>query len=181
MDAPSHRREPGRGPRGAPASLGRRLVAFVVDVVTAGLLGAPLTAILALRVPDLSETAFDLISQIIGLTVFVIYSVVITTSRGQTLGKYLLGIRIVAAGTLTAPSASQIVTRFLALGGSLAVVVVALPALRVAPAVVGVALAVLAAPGVLRPDRRALHDLMAGTTVIRALGAAPGPEPQAHS
>lgn len=133
-----------------------------------GLLGTPLMALLEVITPGLSDTAFGLISQLFGFTLFIVYSILITTTRGQTLGKYLLSLQIVDAGSLAHPADAQVVRRFFVLGLSLLFCAVALPLLGVPGVGIALVAAGIAAPAALRPDHRALHDLAAGTAVVLA-------------
>lgn len=75
--------------------------------------------------------------------------------RGATLGKAMLGLRVVRLDTFGPPHALDALLRALVLYGPLAVPVVG-PLLSLA----------IAVPVLVWPTRRGLHDLVAGTVVI---------------
>jgi uncharacterized RDD family membrane protein YckC len=134
-----------------PAGISRRGVALVVDlfiVVILWRLGTQLAAGFGRRAPSV-----DLVAQAFGLTwllvVPVAYFVLGHGTAGQTLGKRLLGVRVLDEGG--AP-----IGYLRALGRCVATIVAALP--------FGLGLAIAG----LRRDRRGLHDLLAGTLVVRA-------------
>jgi uncharacterized RDD family membrane protein YckC len=135
---------------GRPAGVWRRAVALAVDVAVVLLVmrvGAGLAAGLAALAPGLHLPA-----QALALTWFhftpVAYFVLGHGTAGQTVGKRLLGIRVVDRD-------GRPIGYYRALGRLLATVAAALPL------ALGLALAGL------RADRRGLHDLLAGTRVVR--------------
>jgi uncharacterized RDD family membrane protein YckC len=134
----------------APAGIQRRGVALVVDLFIALILwglGTQLAAGFARRAPSV-----DLVARAFGwtwhLVVPVAYFVLSHGTAGQTLGKRLLGVRVLDEGG--AP-----IGYLRALGRCVATIVAALP--------FGLGLAIAG----LRRDRRGLHDLLAGTLVVR--------------
>jgi uncharacterized RDD family membrane protein YckC len=134
----------------APAGIQRRGAALVVDLIIVVILwtvGTQLAAGLARLAPRV-----DLVAQAFGrtwqLVVPVAYFVLSHGTGGQTLGKRLLGARVIDEGG--AP-----IGYLRALGRCVATVVAAMP--------FGIGLAVAG----LRRDRRGLHDLLAGTRVVR--------------
>jgi uncharacterized RDD family membrane protein YckC len=133
-----------------PAGVRRRGAALVVDLIVVAFLWA-LGAQLALGFVrlasrlDLAALAFARTWQ---LVVPVAYFVLGHGTAGQTIGKLLLGVRVVDEGG--AP-----IGYLRALGRCVATAVAALP--------LGLGLAVAG----LRRDRRGLHDLLAGTRVVR--------------
>ncbi|HEY7139656.1 MAG TPA: RDD family protein [Methylomirabilota bacterium] len=134
----------------APAGIQRRGAALVVDLVIVMILwviGAQLAAGLARRAPGL-----DLVAQAFGwtwqLVVPAAYFVLSHGTAGQTLGKRFLGVRVTDEG-------GGPLGYLRALGRCVATVVAAMP--------FGIGLAVAG----LRRDRRGLHDLLAGTRVVR--------------
>jgi len=129
-----------------PAGFWRRACALVVDAAI---------WILLLRLGDLGTAAlsrWELTSRAFdytwGLIVPAAYVVLAHGTSGQTLGKRLAGARVVTV-------AGDAVGYPRALGRLLAWPVSALPLLG------GFVMAAV------RPDRRALHDLIAGTRVVR--------------
>lgn len=130
-----------------PAGVLRRAAALLVDmaIVLALLQIGPLLASVFAR-RALVAQAFV---QAFALVVPNAYFILMHGTGGQTLGKMLLGVRVV--GALGAPIGYRH-----ALGRQLAWCLSAL--------LFGVGFAVAAA----RRDRRALHDVVAGTRVVRA-------------
>jgi uncharacterized RDD family membrane protein YckC len=129
-----------------PAGFWLRTAALVVDAVVWWLLlrlGDVGTALLGRW--ELIARAFD---YSFGLIVPAAYVVLMHGTAGRTLGKMLVGVRVVGA-------AGEPIGYPRALARYLAWFLSALPLL------LGFALAAA------RPDRRALHDLIAGTRVVR--------------
>ncbi len=91
------------------------------------------------------------------VVVVVLYEVLPVALRGATLGKAMLGLRVVRLRDWEQPSFFDAVLRALVLYAPLAIPVVGL-----------VVLVVVVVPVVLWPTRRGLHDLVAGTAVVRA-------------
>ena len=133
-----------------PAGIQRRGVALVVDLIIVAILWAVGTR-LALEVTRLAPR-LDLVAEAFGrtwqLVVPVAYFVLGHGTAGQTLGKYLVGARVVDEGG--AP-----IGYLRALGRCVAIAVAVMP--------FGMGLAVAG----LRRDRRGLHDFLAGTRVVR--------------
>lgn len=134
----------------APAGVQRRLIALVVDLIIVAILWAVGTQIaigLARLAPrlDLVAQAFSRTWQ---LVVPVAYFVLSHGTGGQTMGKRLLGARVIDEGGAS-------IGYLRALGRCVATVVAALP--------FGIGLVVAG----LRRDRRGLHDFLAGTRVVR--------------
>jgi uncharacterized RDD family membrane protein YckC len=148
-DAPAQRPPASDGSLAAPRPAGfwLRAGALVVDAGVVWLL---------LRLGDLGTgalarwepvaRAFD---YTFGLVVPAAYVVVMHGTTGRTLGKMLVGVRVIGAsgGPIGYPRA---LARYLAW------------LLSALPLLLGFVLAAA------RPDRRALHDLIAGTRVVRA-------------
>jgi uncharacterized RDD family membrane protein YckC len=133
------------------ASLWRRGTALALDLLAIGLLRVVGDALaqgidaLAPTVPALAE-AFRISWR---LVVPVAYFVLAHGTGGQTLGKRVLGIRVVGAR-------GEPIGYLQALGRVVGTVAAALPG--------GLGLALAA----VRSDRRGAHDLLAGTRVVRA-------------
>jgi uncharacterized RDD family membrane protein YckC len=135
----------------APAGVRRRGVALVVDLLVVAFLcalGAQIALGFARLVPrlDLAAQAFGRTWQ---LVVPAAYFVLSHGTGGQTVGKRLLGARVV-------DESGAPIGYLRALGRCAATVAAAIP--------LGLGLAMAA----LRRDRRGLHDLLAGTRVVRA-------------
>ena len=131
---------PPEGP-GAVATTGSRVAAFVLDVVFSALIGALVRQLLDGR------TTLDL-----GLAdevAFAVQVLLLTALTGQSLGKRVLGIRVVRLAEQDGPPG------FL-------------------PAAIRTALVMLVLPAVFMDrDGRGLHDKAAGTLVVRTRAARP--------
>jgi uncharacterized RDD family membrane protein YckC len=133
-----------------PAGIQRRAVALIVDlfvVVILWSIGTQLAAGFARRAPR-----FDLVAQAFGrawqLVVPAAYFVLCHGTSGQTLGKRLLGARVL-------DESGAPIGYLRALGRCLATIVAAVP--------FGLGLVMAG----FRRDRRGLHDFLAGTRVVR--------------
>lgn len=132
-----------------PAPAARRVAAVVVDLALIVLIDV-LTAYFALRLCGLEPSEWDVLPAVPLLAFFLLlnggYFVLLTGAIGQTLGKMALQIEVVADG------ASMVGVGRAALRAGAAL-------LTVLPAGIGLLWA-------LAPDRRPLHDRLAGTRVI---------------
>jgi uncharacterized RDD family membrane protein YckC len=133
-----------------PAGIRRRGAALAVDLIVVAILwaiGMQLATALAKLAPrlDLAAQAFGRTWQ---LVVPVAYFVLSHGTGGQTMGKRLLGARVIDQGG--AP-----IGYLRALGRCVATLAAAMP--------FGIGLAVAG----FRRDRRGLHDFLAGTRVVR--------------
>jgi uncharacterized RDD family membrane protein YckC len=151
-------------PRVAP--IWRRLAALAIDFVVSGLLtGIPSLAVV-LFLQSLPDAVLEVVSVAVGFLVFAAYQGLMpVVTNGRTAGMYPCGIRIVDAATSGVPSSDRLAIRAIALSLSLLAarfVMGAGPAQITGP----VAIAALLFPLLLRDDRRALHDLVAGTRVV---------------
>ena len=144
---------PAAGPDAAtlvPAGLQRRGAALIVDLIVVVILwaiGMQIASALARLAPR-----FDLVAQAFGrtwqLVVPMAYFVLSHGTGGQTLGKRLLGARVVDEG-------GSPIGYIRALGRCVATLAAAIP--------FGIGLVVAG----FRRDRRGLHDFLAGTRVVR--------------
>jgi uncharacterized RDD family membrane protein YckC len=91
------------------------------------------------------------------LAVVVLYEVLPVALRGATLGKAMLGLRVVRLDTWGRPGLVNATLRALVLFGPLAIPTVGL-----------LVLAAVILPALIWPTRRGLHDVIAGTAVVRA-------------
>ena len=125
---------PAEGP-GAVATTGSRVAAFVLDIVAGGLIGGLVYALLTDPTPDQRVITSN--------GAFALQVLVLTALTGQSLGKRVLGIRVVR---LADPDGQP---GFLAAAIRTALVMLVLPAV------------------VFDRDGRGLHDRAAGTAVVR--------------
>ena len=173
---------PAEGAPVAPfAGFWRRVAAFLVDSVILGLIGYALGLVLFDTFVRLGPWG-----RCVGFVVALAYFVPQESGRGggQSLGKRLLGIRVVdAQGRALGPGRS--VARFGVFGVPYFLNGAALP-MDVATFAGGFVLAVLALGGMLalayllvfnRRTRQSLHDLAVGAFVVRAGRARPAPGP----
>lgn len=131
---------PPEGP-GAVATTGSRVAAFALDVVLSALIGALVRAVLS----GAPEERLALADE----TAFAVQVLVLTALTGQSLGKRVLGIRVVRLADQDGPPG------FL-------------------PAAIRTALVMLVVPAlVMDRDGRGLHDKAAGTLVVRTRDARP--------
>jgi uncharacterized RDD family membrane protein YckC len=139
-----------------PAGFWIRAAAAVVDFAVFWLVNLTL-GLLAARVFRVDvESAFALRSSLAACTMLFValYVIVLHALEGQTLGKLVVRVRVVGADDLPPPIGASVL-RFFAYFASLL------------PFGLGFFMAGL------RADRRALHDLIAGTRVERVPRAAP--------
>jgi len=149
-----------------PAGFWIRFVAFGVDVVVIMLAQFLLSVLAARRWGVDAERSAALQGAVVFFTLLfaVLYPTVLYTLIGQTIGKLLVGARVVATdGGLLPPGAALLR---------------AVTQLAMLPFLLGLG-HVLAG---LRKDKRALHDLIAGSRVERVLDVrarpAPAPPPE---
>jgi uncharacterized RDD family membrane protein YckC len=131
---------PPEGP-GAVATTGSRVAAFVLDVVLSALIGGLVRAL----VDDATTRSLSLADE----SAFAVQVLLLTALTGQSLGKRVLGIRVVRLAEQEGPPG------FL-------------------PAAIRTALVMLVIPAVFMDrDGRGLHDKAAGTLVVRTRAARP--------
>ena len=142
------------------AGRGRRLGAYLIDLIIAGIVLGVL-AVLNLGI-SLEDLARDPMTQqmstaggIAYLVIFMVINGYLLVTKGQTLGKLVLGIRIVDAGSNGAATAVKI----LGLRYVLVMLVGAIP-------IIGGLLGLIDFLFIFREDRRCVHDLIAGTKVV---------------
>jgi uncharacterized RDD family membrane protein YckC len=146
------------------ASLGDRLVAAILDAVIALILCIPLGIGAALS--DQSEAPSPLSLGLIGVSGLLllgmcIYNLVLLATRGQTIGKKLKGIRIVTFPDGANPGGVKTIL----LRGFVNGLISGVPYLGTVYALVDICF-------IFRDDRRCIHDLIAGTQVVK--GQPPG-------
>jgi uncharacterized RDD family membrane protein YckC len=150
--------------RPRPAGFWIRVVAALLDFAVFGLVKLSLGA-LAARLWRADDATLGVQGTIASCTVLfaALYVVVLHALEGQTIGKLLVRVRVVGLDGAP-PALGASVLRFFAYGASLM------------PFGMGFVMAGL------RADRRALHDLLAGTRVERVEAplpsAPPAPEPE---
>lgn len=143
----------------------RRVGAYVIDSVLVGLAVVVLGAATGVINMDLDAPALDPSLWLWTLVFEVLYRWSVQAAFGATLGKMVLGLRLVAAdGSPAGPL--HILTREVSLGAMLGAAQYAAQSTGWAllPALVQVVLVYVV---IHRPDRRSLHDLTVQTRVIR--------------
>ncbi len=135
------------------AGIGTRLVAFILNIVT--LLGPFLVAVTAVDEDAPSGSTRDALLGLVAfgwLFVIAVLNIVLLAQRGQSLGKIVVGIRIVRTDGTPADVVHVVLLRAVAnLGLSLVPVYWFVDSLFI-----------------LRADRRCIHDLLADTKVVVA-------------
>lgn len=154
------------------AGFWRRLIAFAVDGILLGIAGM----VAGLLFFD-ALAALDLYARLLGFLVALLYFGVLNSrvGHGQTLGKRLLGVRVVEGGDklLSLPRSllrySVLGVPFFLNGAPLAMVGLASPATYLlSVAVFGGIFAIVYLYVFNRRTRRSLHDLVSGSWVVRA-------------
>lgn len=137
------------------ASLGSRLAARLLDGLLVVLVSV--VPILLMADIDIDEGVFDIPSWLTWSTWLagVAYEVLAVALTGKTLGKHLLGIRVVDEETAGLPDLGQATRR-------------ASPTLLGAVPVLGGLSFLLYLPVLWNPRRKGLHDAIAETVVVRA-------------
>ena len=145
------------------AGRGRRLGAYIIDTIIAGIV---LVAVAYFNPGPLGVTMLDIMrdpttqqmstaGSIWFLIIFMAINSYFLVTKGQTLGKRMLGIRIVDAASNGAATA----VKLLGLRYVLVMLVMAIP-------IIGQLLGLADALFIFRSDRRCVHDLLAGTKVV---------------
>ena len=153
---------------GLLASIGQRIGARLLDGI---IIGLPLT-ILVFAASDISEDrrtiSTPLWVQLVAAAVSALYEIVLIRTRGQTVGKRVLGIKVVRVTDGGLPDWTASVVRYV------------LPVVPVLIPVPGVFLlsVVIYLVAIVHPLRQGWHDRAAGTIVVKAeLPARPPPPP----
>ena len=145
------------------AGRGRRFGAYIIDSIIAGIV---LFAVAYFNPGPLGVTMLDIMrapttqqmstaGSIWFLIIFMAINSYFLVTKGQTLGKRMLGIRIVDAASNGAATA----VKLLGLRYVLVMLVMAIP-------IIGQLLGLADALFIFRSDRRCVHDLLAGTKVV---------------
>jgi len=142
------------------AGRGRRLGAYLIDLIIAGIV-LVILAVLNIGI-SFEDVARDPMTQqmstaggIAYLVIFMVINGYLLVTKGQTLGKLALDIRIVDAASNGAATAVKI----LGLRYVLVMLVGAIP-------IIGGLLGTIDFLFIFREDRRCVHDLIAGTKVV---------------
>ena len=142
------------------AGRGRRLGAYLIDLIIAGIV-LVILAVLNIGI-SFEDVARDPMTQqmstaggIAYLVIFMVINGYLLVTKGQTLGKLALDIRIVDAASNGAATAVKI----LGLRYVLVMLVGAIP-------IIGGLLGIIDFLFIFREDRRCVHDLIAGTKVV---------------
>jgi len=145
------------------AGRGRRFGAYLIDSIIAGIV---LVAVAYFNPGPLGVTMLDIMrdpmtqqmstaGSIGFLIIFMAINSYLLVTKGQTLGKRMLGIRIVDAASNGAATA----VKLLGLRYVLVLLVMAIP-------MIGQLLGLIDVLFIFRSDRRCVHDLLAGTKVV---------------
>ena len=144
------------------AGRGRRFGAYIIDSLIAGIV---LVAVAYSNPGPLGVTMLDIVGtggremsvegSIWFLIIFMAINSYLLLTKGQTLGKWMLGIRIVDAESNGAATA----VKLLGLRYVLVMLVGAIP-------IIGGLLGLIDFLFIFREDRRCVHDLLAGTKVV---------------
>jgi uncharacterized RDD family membrane protein YckC len=149
------------GPSGPElAGRGRRFGAYMIDAIIAGI---ALVVVVALNlgiswadiIRDPMTQQIPIAGSIGFLVIFMAINGYFLVTKGQTLGKWMLGIRIVDAASNGAATA----VKLLGLRYVLVLLVMAIP-------MIGQLLGLIDVLFIFRSDRRCVHDLLAGTKVV---------------
>lgn len=178
QDGPGHHSNPaGSSPYGAPqgsaqppgalplAEWWQRLVARIIDGVILGIVTAILSMILT---PILGSSVFlaSLLTAVLGAAIYFAYEFFMLRSGGQTVGKKVMGLRVVSAPANHAAeplSSNAVLTRAGVLWGPLAINFIP---------VIGFIAYLFYVVNVLwqfwdKPLHQCLHDKLAGTVVVK--------------
>ena len=145
------------------AGRGRRLGAYLIDTIIAGIV---LVAVAYFNPGPLGITMLDIMrdpmtqqmstaGSIAFVIIFMAINSYLLVTKGQTLGKLALGIRIVDAASNGAATA----VKLLGLRYVLVMLVAVIP-------IIGGLLGLIDFLFIFREDRRCVHDLIAGTKVV---------------
>lgn len=136
-----------------------RLGAALIDVFTLAVVFYPL-AYFGFRVPlnglVLQDPISNLIASLASVGLYVLFNGYLLHMYGQTVGKRLLGIRVVNLDGSKATLQTLLLKRYLVVQ-----LIAEIP-------LIGFLVSVLNALFIFREDRRCLHDLIAGTKVVMA-------------
>lgn len=140
-----------------PATRGSRLLAVLADTAIQVAVMLAINALLPWSIWNVDASPGQLlVNLVVGLLVFAMLQGWMLVRHGQTLGKRALGLRIVRTDGSRAGAG-----RLLGLRYGLGWVLTMIPLL-------GSVYALIDALLIFRADRRCLHDLIAGTIVVRA-------------
>jgi uncharacterized RDD family membrane protein YckC len=153
---------------GMLASIGQRIGARLLDGL---IIGLPLT-VLVFAASDISEDretiSTPLWVQLVAAAVSALYEVVLIRRWGQTIGKRVLGIKVVRSTDGALPDWTASVVRY---------VLPVVPVLIPVPGVFLLSL-VIYLVAIVHPLRQGWHDRAAGTVVVKAdVPARPSPPP----
>lgn len=156
------------GPVAGLATIGQRVVALLVDMLV---IGVPII-VLVLLTSDINEEGGTISTpvwaRLLSTAVGAVYQVVLIKTRGQTVGKRVLQIKVVRMADGQLPDWSASIVRYL---------VPVLPGLIPLPGV-WLLSPVVYLSAAFHPLRQGWHDRVAGTIVVRIGDAAdPAPDP----
>jgi uncharacterized RDD family membrane protein YckC len=143
------------------ATRGQRLCAVIIDGLITGLATIVIITVLASVLGYDLETfgssfTTTLIATALNVGIFILVNGKLLSTRGQTIGKKLMGIKIVSLSGGILPLNDIIVRRY---GPPIAANVIP---------VIGGIFGLADALCIFRKDRRCIHDMIAGTRVVKA-------------
>jgi uncharacterized RDD family membrane protein YckC len=144
---------------GALAGRGTRLVATLLDALIGGLAFALVSLVTPLRwspAPGVGVARFVITNGIVGLVLFIVLHSYLLATRGQTIGKALLKVRIVRSDGSRASFGRIVALRYLP-----TTVISLIP-------LIGGLYALVDSLLIFRESRRCLHDNIADTIVVKA-------------
>lgn len=137
----------------------RRLVASIVDSLVIGVIVLPIMYLMGIfdyvRSGMQAPVTLMLLAAVMGFVTFVVINYIPLSKTGQTVGKKLLNIRITDLQCNKADVSTIILKRYLPVHAAGQIPIIG--------SIVGVIDVLL----IFRADRRCLHDLIAGTQVMR--------------
>jgi uncharacterized RDD family membrane protein YckC len=147
--------------QGELAGRGRRLGAAIIDTIIMMAIAIPIVIVVAggraayMAKSQSGDLGFQLIGALIGMSIFLLLNGYLLAQSGQTIGKKLLGTRVVRTDGSKADFARIMLRRYLPLW-----VVGMVP-------VVGMLIALLDSLLIFRASKKCLHDDIADTVVVR--------------
>lgn len=143
------------------ASRGQRLAAVVIDGLIAGVVSIVLMTVL-LPVIGMDSLWFEtsltatLLTTVVNIGIFLLINGKLLATSGQTIGKKVMGVKIVSMSGGILPLKDVIIRRY------------APPVLIGILPIFGAIFCLADVLCIFRDDRRCIHDMIAGTKVVKA-------------